>query len=180
MMKSVEGIQDENGVRRWLREAWLSDLWGPLIWVEAARGGTVGAPDVFVPVPGAGYIPVELKCWLRQDIRREPWKVRIPVHMRAAQRRLHSLIGAAGYRSVVLAYIGFGEIGIAEGWRISRDLDPAKIHRRNLDVNEFRNLLMLALFWKDQTDATMARLANPQQFRKRNSKRSGRSKGSRL
>lgn len=173
----VKQIESEAGLREWLRRSWLADLWGPLIWVEAARGGTVGAPDVLVPVPGSGFVPVELKFWPRRDNKEQPWRAPIPVHMRPAQRRLHSLIGASGHRSVVLAYVGFGEIGIVEGWRIARDLNPALIHRRNLDVNEFRNLLLLALFWKDENYATMARTANPQQLRKVNRKRVGRSKG---
>lgn len=176
----MKQIESEADFRGWLRRAWLDDLWGPLIWVEAARGGTVGAPDVFVPVPGSGYVAVELKFWPRKAKRGarsvlERWEP-IRIEMRPAQRRLHSLIGVAGYRSAVLAYIGFGEIGLAEGWRIARDPDEKFIHRRHLDVGEFRNLLTLAIFWRGESYATMARAQDPQQLGKKRSGRAGKVK----
>lgn len=87
--------------------AWLRGVWPPseLVWVEAARGGTAGQPDVSIPVAGAGRgrawrLPCELKHWHvnKHGIVRS--------HMRPAQVRFHTLEAAAGRRTCVLAAVG--------------------------------------------------------------------------
>lgn len=181
----LKAIQSESDLRAWLRAEWHEKLWGPLIWVEAAMGGTDGAPDVFVPIPGQGFVAVELKYWpLKSFWSKKKTNFGLPAprviqpKMRASQRRLHRLIGLTGYRSVVLSYLGFGEIGLAVGHRIAEKLDAGTVHRRNLDINEFRNLLTLGSFWKEEQYAgELARPTSYEQLRKGDRKRTRRAKG---
>jgi hypothetical protein len=157
-------ISSEAGLRKWLRREWRPE-WGPLIWVEAARGGTVGAPDVFVPIPGYGYVPVELKYW-------PDWKPK----MRPAQRRLHTMIGATGFRSAVLSYVGEGKIAVGAGWKISEDLNYLVLWRRELDIDQLRELFLLAHFWKGRGYAKLARASGDEQQRKEHRKRASKAK----
>jgi hypothetical protein len=81
---------NESDIRHWLREAFGEGLQ----WVEAARGGTVGQPDVLMPTK-FGKLPVELKFWsrTRKGIRAE---------IRPTQRRFHILEARAGRRTAFI------------------------------------------------------------------------------
>jgi hypothetical protein len=87
---------DESYLRARLRAEWKS---GPLVWVEAADGGTDGAADVFVPVKGQGFIPVELKKWEVDKYGN------VKVEARPSQRRFHRLCEAANMPSFVLVLL---------------------------------------------------------------------------
>lgn len=89
-------IENESDLREWLRDGW-KQAWGELIWAEAARGGTNGAPDVFVPTQLFGYIPVELKFWKTSS------RGRVLPYLRPSQKRLHKLIRYSNQRSAILA-----------------------------------------------------------------------------
>lgn len=86
--------QSENALRAWLRSY---DTLHELIWIEAARGGTPGAPDVFLP-SGRSYIPVELKHW-RRAAKGAP---KVLIEIRPAQARVHSMAHTRGRRTAVL------------------------------------------------------------------------------
>lgn len=153
-------ISSEDDLRDWLRSAWIERIWGPLIWVEAARGGTVGAPDVFVPVPRFGYIPVELKHWPRKSLTRkakrvlvggESFTVNEPVYpkieMRRAQKRLHKLIHNANHKSAVLASIGFKELGVMVGGVAAQNALALNMWREPMSGAKLRALLNNQQFW---------------------------------
>jgi hypothetical protein len=84
----------EAWLRSWVRATWAGP--GDLAWVEAARGGTPGVPDLFMPVPGIGFIPVELKAW---DV--VNWKVKMEA--RPVQRRFHLRAAKAGVLSIFVS-----------------------------------------------------------------------------
>lgn len=177
----MAGIESESDLRRWLRDGWDGVCWGPLIWVEAARGGTVGAPDVFVPDTGlsdwpkTGFIPVELKYWPRV----RPLKKIHPMHalptMRASQRRLHIQMEAAGLRSAVLAYIGFGEFALERGGLISKATYAfPRIGIKT--VEDFRLFLLSDFFWEEPLNAKLARASSNEQQRKEHRRRASKAK----
>lgn len=97
---SLRFSPDEGTVRSWLRDGWDEDRWGDLVWVEAARGGTSGAPDVFVPIASLGYVPVELKDW------EAPPRGVVRFKARPAQRRFHRRAAISGHRTAFLARVG--------------------------------------------------------------------------
>jgi hypothetical protein len=178
----VTDISSEAGLRKWLRREWRAE-WGPLIWCEAARGGTVGAPDVFVPVAGYGYVPVELKYWPRKILRvakSRLFEVAIlsypKIEMRPAQRRLHRLIGAHGIRSVVLSYLGHGSIGVSIGCKIAKHMNRNWVCTRDLDIDQFRKLITLNGFWEAGLNAKLARASGNEQQRKEHRKRATKTK----
>lgn len=80
----------ENDLRSWLKKVWGSGL----IWHEPARGGSVGVPDVELPM-SFGLLPIELKFWERtvKGLRCE---------VRPSQRRYHRLAALAGRRTAFL------------------------------------------------------------------------------
>lgn len=55
-------MKSEADVRKKLKEIW-GEKGRNLIWVEQSHGSTVGAADVFLPLPNGFYIPCELKFW---------------------------------------------------------------------------------------------------------------------
>lgn len=109
-------FENEADLRRWLREGWQEGRWGPLIWVEAARGGTDGAPDVFIPTNRFGYLPTELKAFGRGKTKSERERIEI----RPAQKRLHKLIKETNRKSIMLAVdCERQRIGVAFGYAVA-------------------------------------------------------------
>jgi hypothetical protein len=92
----MKAAWDEGYLRFRLREEWLGP---PLVWVEAARGGSDGAPDVFVPMLGLNFIPVELKKWLADK------NGIVKVEARPSQRRFHRLSLERGMKTFVLVLL---------------------------------------------------------------------------
>ena len=93
----------EGDLRDWVRRAWPGD--SDLVWVEAGRGGTVGLPDVNLPIAmrrgsvhNPARLPVELKHW-------EQTRYGVRAEMRPAQRRYHIMEARAGRRSAILASV---------------------------------------------------------------------------
>lgn len=166
-------IASESDLRAWLRSQWRSDLWGPLIWVEAARGGTVGAPDVLMPIYGVGWVPVELKYW-RSKLITDGFvnRIIVDVKMRPAQRRLHLLAGLSGQKSAVVGYLpDCGGLAIGLGCRVARDFDSSTLHMRSLDIDSIRSLFQLISFWS-ASDEKLARITDHVKLRTHNQPRS--------
>lgn len=94
-------LKNESELRGWLREVWGKER-APLMWSEAALGGTFGAPDVLVPLGGLEYLPLELKHWriVAPNI--------IQVKMKRTQTRLHSALAERGARSAFLFILEAG------------------------------------------------------------------------
>lgn len=76
----------------------IKRLWGDgLAWVEQSTGGTVGVPDVFIPMPDGYRLPVELKFWemtvkgLRCEVR--PSQIRYHVMEARAKRKTAFIVG---------------------------------------------------------------------------------------
>src|SRR5215207_806401 len=82
----------ESDLRIWLRRNWLGVLPD---WVEYAIGGTVGLPDVYLPVEGRS-IPVELK--VAHMLVDGSWTF----HVRPSQIRWHEKTYRAGRRSAFM------------------------------------------------------------------------------
>lgn len=110
-------MAQEGVLRRKLRDSWCSGLHGELVWVEAAHGGTVGAPDVFVPVGmKRGYLPLELKWWKAYDDL-------IEFSVRPSQLRFHRLAYEAGQRTAFLALLSDERIVLMAGSKLgARDI----------------------------------------------------------
>ena len=85
---------NETSFRRWLKEQ-LDGV--PLTFVEPSLGSTTGAPDVWVPVPGSLFAPVELKVVNFGRSGRI-----VPVNLRAVQIGWHERMHRAGARSFML------------------------------------------------------------------------------
>lgn len=145
-------MADEAGeVRKILREGWRGP--GELCWVEAARGGTVGAPDVFVPLGlRRGYLPLELKWW-------EMLNGNVEYRVRPAQRRFHRLAAEARQRTAFLARLSTGELVLLPGERLpptSGDADDlAKKFKEAwswttvlADIVYLRAMLLDEKFWR--------------------------------
>lgn len=140
-------MADERALRLWLREEWPAQKFGELIWTEAAHGGTVGAPDVAVPLGGAaGYCPVELKWWHTTPGH---------VHMtsRPAQKRLHLLAHARGCRTAYLAMLPTGDKVLLPGGALKHDnlagwAEARPYLRFVLNVEEIRRILKESKFWR--------------------------------
>jgi len=83
----------ESELRKFMRLAFPTQL----EWTEAARGGTVGLPDVRLNLSDNDSIPIELKAW-------ELTAKGVRAEMRPAQRR-YMLRGSAGThrRAAILA-----------------------------------------------------------------------------
>lgn len=124
---------DEDWLRAWLRGGWreIKPSLPDLIWVEAARGGTPGAPDVFVPVRKFGaYVPLELKAWSHRE----------RFVARPAQIRLHDRAAAAGLRSAFLGVYGAGNVVIKRSDRsVVNDV---------FSVMHLYGMLKSSMFWK--------------------------------
>jgi hypothetical protein len=77
----------------------LRVLWGgagrELKWIEQARGGTVGAPDVLLPSPAGLSLPVELKCW-------KYWQGQCYFEARPAQIVYHNECASAGIKTAFI------------------------------------------------------------------------------
>ena len=140
-------IHREAGLRAWLRDGWDDARWGPLVWVEAARGGTDGAADVFVPI-GQGYVPLELKVWEYST------KGFCMGQMRPSQKRLHRLMGKKGLRSAILVATSKQEILVGVGLLIAsfNRENQTRILLRNpvSSVEELYGKLNQEKFWKDR------------------------------
>lgn len=103
-------MADEDAVRTRLRDDWPSGSFGEAAWVEFAHGGSVGCPDVFLPLGAKrGYCPVELKWW-------EVLKGgRVSFYARPAQLRFHRLAFEAGQRTAFVAQLSSGDIVVLPG-----------------------------------------------------------------
>ena len=119
-----EPFTAESQLRSLMREWWPKTA----IWVEAARGGTVGAPDCFIPVK-RNYIPVELKCW---ELKAKSSVVLC--QLRPSQYRFHMLAHAAGLKTAVLFSAGY-HIYVIPGWLVPLD---------KLDINKCEGLYRVA------------------------------------
>lgn len=95
-------MKNESDLRAWLRNSWSEEN-PPLTWIEAAVGGTFGAPDVLVPLGGSKFLPLELKFW-------KPYKkVAMHVSIRVPQRRWHRMALRKGSRSAFLVATEYDE-----------------------------------------------------------------------
>lgn len=135
----------ESDLRQWLRAGWKTKP--EPVWIEAARGGSVGAPDVFLPLDGKDcWLPVELKCWDGDGGNR------IEFSARPSQRRFHLLAAQARKRTAFLAlvrgdglhYVTLpGEFMPRNGWRVCpRALVPVE------SVQELAKVYNSDKFWK--------------------------------
>lgn len=123
---------NEDSVRAWLRR-----VWGPgLQWVEAGCGGSVGLPDVNMPVGDGIYLPCELKAWwfTSKGLRCE---------IRPAQIRYHTMLARDGGRSAFL-------IGIVN----DRDFDIYAFPGGACPVTKYAPKLKI---WKVGYDERLAR-----------------------
>jgi hypothetical protein len=141
-------MAEEWGLREEFRAAWSDDRFGPLIWVEHARGGTVGAPDVLVPCgPGRGYIPVELKWW--QVVPAGGVKMTA----RPAQRRFHLLAAKQKQETAFLAKLSDGRYAMLPGAKfLGERLDEcvaAMFWLRCVRLGEVRATLLDETFWSN-------------------------------
>lgn len=94
---------NESDVRKNLRDAWGTKR-NRLIWVEQARGSTVGAPDVFIPRPNGLFFPLELKCWPSEG-------GIVYGHIRSSQLSFHSRHAIAHNYSGFLVGVTNGKLG---------------------------------------------------------------------
>ncbi|SRR5216683_4741258 len=149
-------MAEENVLRERLRKEWRGP--GELAWVEAASGGTVGLPDVFIPLGlRHGYMPVELKWW---EVGRVGTYLAGSVKMtaRPAQIRFHRLAAEAKQRSAFLALLSLGDIVLLPGNRFPAsqlscvDLDEAAKWMIYLPIEDFtlhlRESLLDEKFWR--------------------------------
>jgi hypothetical protein len=162
MAMSMEEIKSESDLRRWLRENWDEETWGLLTWIEAASGGTPGAPDVMIPTQNFGMIPVELKVYGRGTTKKE----RMHVEIRPAQKRYHKLLRKKKLKSCFLSFDLLRPRSVKEGWLNAKmeigvglgfwvSEEPDGIHRLNaLDRRrittgaELRAVLEDQKFWE--------------------------------
>src|SRR6266849_7084896 len=105
-------MAEECVLRERLRREWPGP--GELAWVEAASGGTVGLPDVFIPLgPHHGYMPVELKWWeVTKSFEGYDY---ISMTARPAQIRFHRLAAEAKQRTAFLALLSDDRIALLPG-----------------------------------------------------------------
>lgn len=110
----------EGKLRDDLRDSWkpFERSFGLLAWVEAARGGTFGNADVFLPVRDGGFVALELKHW-HVDL-----LGRVAFTARPAQRRFHRMNREAGNRTAFLASTEHGKIVLLRGDRLPADRYP--------------------------------------------------------
>jgi hypothetical protein len=137
-------VESEAELRAWLRAGWEEARHAPLIWVEAARGGTNGAPDVFVPTKSYGYIPVELKFW-KTGVRGK-----VSPTMRPAQRRLHKMVRFGNQRSAILAAYR-SSIFVGDSLRFVECSGESRMSGMTecKTVEDFRRLLELSSSWEE-------------------------------
>ena len=136
-------MADEGEMRRILRAGWRGP--GELAWVEHARGGTEGNPDVFVPLgKGHGYLPLELKWWeIEGGI--------VTFFARPAQRRFHRLAYESFQRTAFLALLSDGKIVLLPGGSMPRPgLETMKLDFFWVldDVRWLGNFLRDPNFWR--------------------------------
>lgn len=101
--RAAPGLMTEGDLRTWLKAVWPA---AELHWTEAGRGGTVGLPDVSIPVyvrkkglpADAWRLPCELKLWKRT-------RKGVNNHLRPAQIRFHVLEARAGRRTAIMAAV---------------------------------------------------------------------------
>lgn len=128
-------------LRNWLRREWQVDVWGDLVWQEAARGGTEGAPDVWVP-NGQRWSPVELKAW-------KVGRGGAPqFSARPAQRRFHRRARMSGQYSAFLAVLGDGRIIAVPNWAVPASGTQVLSFRKISGVIELRATLQDESFWE--------------------------------
>lgn len=132
----------ERDLRQRLRDEWA----GPeLAWVENGRGGTVGLPDVFVPLLSPRlYLPVELKVW---DI----VVGRIKFEARPAQLRFHKLTARNGMRSAFVALLIDGSVIAVPGKfmpDVNYPFEIPKVWRIEKSLDELARIFNNEQFWK--------------------------------
>ncbi len=135
-----------------LRLEWPGEEFGALCWVEAARGGSVGAPDVFLPLGGpSGYLPLELKGWKTQHVR--PPIGRVQFYARPSQRRFHRLAALAGQRTAFLAVLPTGDVVTIPNWRMPMNGTWMHEHVTRLGsivrLHALRELYLSDRFWEE-------------------------------
>lgn len=140
-------MAEESALRTELRNNWRGP--GELIWVEAARGGSVGAPDVFIPLgTKRGYLPLELKWWnIHGGL--------IEFSARPSQRRFHRLAYDAGQRTAFMAMLSTGDIVLLPGSKMPRvtdlDLMNVEMFRFLPGIEKLKEMLCDETFWRGKT-----------------------------
>jgi hypothetical protein len=138
-------MAEEGELRKALRESWDAKKFGELVWVEnrsGAIGGTVGAPDVFVPLGARGYCPVELKWWevyVNGDVK---------IMVRPSQVRFHTLAMQAGQRTALLARLSTGVCVVVPGARCIMETEGVWL--RTTELIDLRKNLLDPTFWRDR------------------------------
>lgn len=144
-------MADEGGLREALRVGWRGP--GEIIWCEHARGGTVGAPDAFVPLGRRrGYLPLELKWW---EVGVGEFAGEVQFTARPAQKRFHLLAHEAKQRTAFLGRLSTGDdLALLPGFAIPRDSGSveqgAALHWMRLlpGIEALRDALLDEAFWK--------------------------------
>lgn len=140
-------MAEESALRTELRDNWRGP--GELIWVEAARGGSVGAPDVFVPLgTKRGYLPLELKWW-------NVVGGMVDFAARPSQRRFHRLAYDAGQRTAFMAMLSTGDIVLLPGSKIPRGEEftvmAIEWFRFLPGIEKLREALIDEAFWRGKS-----------------------------
>ena len=146
----ILAVANEGAMRRILRSGWSGP--GALAWVEHARGGTEGNPDVFVPLgKGHGYLPLELKWW-RIGSAGEVGAGMIEFKARPAQIRFHRLAYEAGQRTAFLVLLSSGDIVLMPGSVIPKRAElkwiSPTMFRFLQGVDGLRSALTDEKFWR--------------------------------
>ena len=88
----------EADVRKAIKETLPRDH---LFWVEAAAGGTVGLPDLFVSIGRGVILPIELKCGVvaRDDKNGQTWWA---VDLRPSQKKTIRCLHRSGATPLIV------------------------------------------------------------------------------
>lgn len=142
----------------------IKDIWDArkrlLVWVEPTTGSTVGAADLFIPLPNHYYLPVELKFWPRREDGGHL------VEMEPSQNLFHYRAGIVNMKTCFIFGDQYNSLlalpgGIAVDFNMSRqgqvqDLDKVSViyeddeHLHDIthmDRGEIEALLMSEKFW---------------------------------
>lgn len=130
-------MKSEKDLRKWLREAWVRPDCGggELCWVEAAHGGTDGAPDVFIPLPTGWWCGLELKYWPMLQFKARP-----------AQARFHRFAAEAKIRTAFLVLNREERVFLVSGEKVIVRPRPFwNVAKSRLSI---QSVLMGNGFWK--------------------------------
>jgi hypothetical protein len=151
-------FDETHHLRGRVRKEWPERRFGELIWVEAARGGTVGAPDVNLPLGvGHGYLPVELKAWETNagDMLRRGY---VQFVARPSQRHFHRLAALSGNRTAFLAVLSDGSAVTIPNWRMPPNgtwMNTLVTRIGKASLESLRELYRTESFWEDGRKETM-------------------------